>query len=101
MSRSVSHKAIICYKRLVEQKPTSQVAQETYHGAEEVEYHVQYLRRVQLCRDSGLSPEETAQAMGHSPSLVQEDLELIKELRLPALANSRGKEGPGSRPAPG
>jgi hypothetical protein len=26
MGRSVTHKAIICYKRLVEQKPTSQVA---------------------------------------------------------------------------
>ena len=88
------HKAIICYKRLVEQKPTSQVAQETYHSAEEVEYYVQCLRRVQLCRDSGLSPEETSQATGHSLSLVQEYLELIKEFRLPALANSQGKKVP-------
>ena len=31
MGRSITHKAIICYKRLVEQKPTSQVAQETFH----------------------------------------------------------------------
>jgi hypothetical protein len=94
MGRSVTHKAIICYKRLVEQKPTSQVAQETYHSAEEVEYYVQCLRRVQLCRDSGLSPEETAQATGHSLSLVQEYLELIKEFRLPALANSQGRKVP-------
>jgi hypothetical protein len=94
MGRSVTHKAIICYKRLLEQKPTSQVAQETYHSAEEVEYYVQCLRRVQLCRDSGLSPEETAQATGHSLSLVQEYLELIKEFRLPALANSQGRKVP-------
>ena len=94
MGRSVTHKAIICYKRLVEQKPTSQVAQETYHSAEEVESYVQCLRRVQLCRDSGLSPEETAQATGHSLSLVQEYLELIKEFRLPALANSQGRKVP-------
>jgi len=92
--RSVTHKAIICYKRLVEQKPTSQVAQETFHSADEVEYYVQCLRRIQLCRDSGMSPEETAQATGHSLSLVQEYLELIEEFGLPRLAHSRGKEGP-------
>jgi hypothetical protein len=99
MGRSVTHKAIICYKRLVEQKPTSQVAQETCHSPGEVEYYVQCLRRIQLCRDSGMSPEEAAQATGHSLSLVQEYLELIKELRLPPLAHSQGKEGPCSQPA--
>jgi hypothetical protein len=99
MGRSVTHKAIICYKRLVEQKPTSQVAQETFHSPEEVEYYVQCLRRIQLCRDSGMSPEEAAQATGHSLSLVQEYWELIKEFDLPRLANSQGKEDPGSRPA--
>jgi hypothetical protein len=98
MGRSVTHKAIICYKRLVEQKPTSQVAQETYHSPEEVEYYVQCLRRIQLCRDTGMSAEEAAQATGHSLSLVQEYLELIKEFRLPRLANSQGKEGPRTRP---
>jgi hypothetical protein len=99
MGRSVTHKAIICYKHLVEKKPTSQVAQETFHSPEEVEYYVQCLRRIQLCRDSGMSPEETAQATGHSLSLVQEYLELIREFRLPALANSQGKEGSRSQPA--
>jgi hypothetical protein len=29
---SITHKAVICYKRLVEQKPTSQVTQETFHS---------------------------------------------------------------------
>ena len=43
MGRSVTHKAVICYKRLVEQKPTSQVAEETFHSAEEIEYYVQCL----------------------------------------------------------
>src|SRR5262249_2109886 len=36
---TVSHKAIICYKRLVEKKQTSQVAQETFHSPKEVEYY--------------------------------------------------------------
>jgi Protein of unknown function (DUF1670) len=38
MGRSITHKGIICYKSLVEHKPTSQVAQETFHSAKEVEY---------------------------------------------------------------
>ncbi|MCP3886613.1 MAG: DUF1670 domain-containing protein, partial [Propionibacteriaceae bacterium] len=37
MGRSISHKAIICHKRLVEKKTTSQVATETLHDPEEVE----------------------------------------------------------------
>lgn len=84
MGRSVTHKAIICYKRLVELKPTSQVASETYHSPEEVEYYVQCLRRVKLCHDSGMSPTETAQATAHSLSLVNEYLTLIQQLGLPA-----------------
>ena len=93
MGRSVTHKAIICYKRLVEQKPTSQVAQETFHSADEVEYYVQCFRRVQLCRDSGMLKEDIAQATGHSLSLIQEYLDLIDEFKLPPLPNASGKEG--------
>jgi hypothetical protein len=93
MGRSVSHKAVICYKRLVEQKPTSQVAQETLHSTDEVEYYVQTFRRIQLCRDSGMSEEDTAHATGHSLSLVREYLELMKEFHLPPLPNPPGKDG--------
>jgi Protein of unknown function (DUF1670) len=39
MGRSITHKRIICYKRLVEKKTTSQVAAETYHSPQEVEYY--------------------------------------------------------------
>lgn len=102
MGRSVSHKAIICYKRLVEKKPTSQVAQETFHSPEEVEYYVQTLRRVQLCRDSGMDPDDIAQATGHSKSLVREYLNLIEEFKLPPIANPAGADsvqlGPTSMP---
>jgi Protein of unknown function (DUF1670) len=93
MGRSVTHKAIICYKSLVEKKPTSQVAQETFHSPEDVEHYVQCFRRIQLCRDKGLSPEEIAHATGHSLSLVQEYLDLITEFRIPSLADPERKEG--------
>jgi hypothetical protein len=90
---SITHKAIICYKRLVEQKPTSQVAQETCHSCEEVEYYVQCFRQIQLCRDSGMSKEEISRATGRSLHLVQEYLDLMAEFRLPPLPDPRRKDG--------
>jgi hypothetical protein len=102
MGRSVTHKAIICYKRLVEKKPTSQVAQETFHSPEEVEYYVQTLRRVQLCKDSGMSLDDIAQATGHSTLLVREYLDLIGQFQLPPIANPAEADsvqtGPASMP---
>jgi hypothetical protein len=93
MGRSVTHKAIICHKRLVEKKSTSEVAQETYHSPEEVEYYVQCLRRIQLCRDNGMSPEDIVQATGHTPFLVREYLDLIRRLGLPPLVDPPRKDG--------
>lgn len=93
LGRSVTHKAVICYKRLVEKKPTSQVAQETFHTPEEVEYYVQCFRRVQLCRDNGMSLEDTARATGHSLFLVQEYVDLLQEFGLPPLPDPSRKNG--------
>jgi hypothetical protein len=87
MGRSVSHKAIICYKRLVEKKSTSEVAQETFHSPDEVEYYVQTLRRIQICKDSGMGLDDIALATHHSKSLVREYLALIEEFKLPPLAD--------------
>jgi hypothetical protein len=93
LGRSVSHKGIICYKSVVERKPTSQVAQETLHSPEAVERYVQCFRRVQLCRDSGMSTEDIARATGHSLPLVREYLRLIEEFRVPPLPNpARGED---------
>lgn len=93
LGRSVSHKRVICYKRLVQKKSTSQVAEETYHSPEEVEYYIQCLRRIQLCSDNGMSLEDIAMATGHSLSLVHEYLELINEFHLPPLAKPPRKDG--------
>jgi hypothetical protein len=82
LGRSVTHKRIICYKRLVEKKTTSQVAQETFHSPKEVEYYVQSLRRVHLCHCAGMGAEDIAAATGRSLSLVREYLDLIAEFNL-------------------
>jgi hypothetical protein len=94
MGRSVSHKAVICYKRLVEKKTTSQVAVETFHHPEEVEYYVQCLRRIKLCKEAGMSVEEITQATGHSKSLVLEYLDLIQELNLPHYREEFSQSSP-------
>jgi hypothetical protein len=82
MGPSVSHKAIICYKSFVEGKTTSQIAQETFHCPEEVEYYLQCFRRVRICQTRGMSPEETAQATAHSLHLVRQYLDLIARFHL-------------------
>jgi hypothetical protein len=82
MGRSVTHKRIIGYQRLVEKKTTSQVAQETFHTPEAVEYYVQSLRRVHLCHSNGMSEEDIAAATGSSLFLVREYLELIRDFHL-------------------
>ncbi len=87
MGRSISHKRVICYKRLVEKKTTSQVARETFHDPEEVEYYVQCLRRIKLCSDSGLTVDDIVTATSHSKSLVNEYLDLITEFHLPPFTD--------------
>jgi hypothetical protein len=74
---SVSHKAIICYKSFVQGKTTGQIAQETFHCPEEVEYYLQCFRRVRICKDRGMNAEETAHATGHSQPLVRQYLDLL------------------------
>ena len=95
MGRSISHKAIICHKRLVENKTTSQVATETLHDPEEVEYYVQCLRRIKLCSEAGMQVEEISQATSHSKSLIQEYLDLIQQLRL--SPNDKKQKNPKDR----
>jgi len=97
MGRSISHKAVICYKRLVEKKTTSQVATETLHDPEEVEYYVQCLRRIKLCSEAGMEVEEISQATGHSKSLIQEYLDLIGQLR---LSTNKNRQKTTTRPTP-
>jgi hypothetical protein len=92
MGRSVTHKRIICYKRLVEKKTTSQVAEETFHSPEEVEYYVQCLRRVLLCLNSGMAEEDIAAATGRGRSLVREYLELIRDFNLTNIPDNKEEE---------
>ncbi|MGO9463973.1 MAG: DUF1670 domain-containing protein [Isosphaeraceae bacterium] len=81
----------------MEHKPTSQVAQETYHSPEAVEHYVHCLRRIQLCRDRGMTKEDIAQATGHSLALVQEHLDLMTEFGLQSPPDPPKKGGEHTR----
>lgn len=83
MGPSVTHKGVICYKHFIERKTTSQIAQETSHSPEEVEYYIGCFQRVKLCQEAGMTTvEEIAQVTGHSKGLVQQYLNLIARLHL-------------------
>jgi hypothetical protein len=97
LGRSITHKRIICYKRLVEKKSTSQVAEETFHSPQEVEYYVQSLRRVQLCLSAGMPEEDIAAAVGHAVFLVREYLELIRDFNLALPEQEKEVPSPGNR----
>ena len=79
IGRSVSHKASICRKRIVEKLATSKVASETNHSPEEVEYYVQCFQRIRLCIDKDMTTEEIALVTGHGKTIVQEYKQLHDE----------------------
>ena len=83
MGGSFSHKRIICYKAFVEGKPTHIIAQETYHTPLAVDNYLLDFARVNFAvHQRGLSPEETAFALGRSLKLVMTYLHLIEEFGL-------------------
>ncbi len=76
----LTHKALICRKRFVEGKEPHQVAHETYHSLEAVDRYLGQYDRVRYCRLQGLSPSETAHALGCTVALVEEYLAIDREL---------------------
>jgi hypothetical protein len=76
----LTHKRIICWKRYAEGKEPHVVARETYHSLEAVDRYLGQYDRVRHCRLEGLTPEQTAHALGCGVPLVQEYLAIDKLL---------------------
>ena len=70
----LTHKRIICWKRYAEGKEPHVVARETYHSLEAVDRYLGQYDRVRHCRMEGLTPEQTAHALGCGLPLVHEYL---------------------------
>jgi Protein of unknown function (DUF1670) len=74
VGRGLTHKRIICWKRYAEGKESHIIARETYHSIEAVDRYLGQYDRVRHCRVEGLTPEQTAHALGCSLALVKEYL---------------------------
>jgi hypothetical protein len=85
----LTHKRIICWKRYAEGKEPHLVARETYHSLEAADRYLGQYDRVRHCRLEGLTPEQTAHALGCGLPLVREYL-AIDDL----LEKNRGPVGP-------
>ena len=70
----LTHKRIICWKRYAEGKEPHLVVRETYHSLEAVDRYLGQYDRVRHCRLQGLTPEQTAHALGCGLLLVREYL---------------------------
>jgi hypothetical protein len=84
----LTHKAIICRKH-AEGKTSDQIARETHHSIDAVDRYLADFVRVRHCRQLGMSPEEIAFTLSHSRHLVQQYLELDKELQPDDEENNR------------
>jgi Protein of unknown function (DUF1670) len=83
----LTHKRIICWKRYAEGKEPHVVARETYHSLEAVDRYLGQYDRVRHCRLQGLTPEQTAHALGCGLPLVKQ------YLAIDDLLESRGERG--------
>lgn len=76
----LTHKRIICFKHYAGGKTADEVARETYHSLEAVDHYLGQYDRVRHCRLQGLTPEETAYALGCGVALVREYLAIDQAL---------------------
>jgi len=79
----LTHKRIIVRKRYLEGKAPDQIGRETWHTLEAVDRYLGMFERVRCCRLQGLSPEQTAYALGCSRGLVEQYLAIDRELEEP------------------
>jgi hypothetical protein len=79
MGPTITHKATICRKVVVEGCSVEETARQTQHSPEAVSRYVQDYRRVLTCVKQGLSVQQSAYATGMSESLVREYQRLIQQ----------------------
>ena len=81
MGPTLTHKAVICRRVILEGQSVEQAARATRHSPAAVTRYVVDYRRVQACLRQGLSPAQTAYATGMSPRLVEQYEALIDQER--------------------
>lgn len=86
----LTHKRIICWKRYAEGKSPEQVARETHHSLEAVDRYLGEFDRVRHCRQLGMKPQDMAFTLKHGISLIEQYLEIDKELEANNVTASKG-----------
>lgn len=79
---SVTHKAQICKKALLEGKTTPDIARETYHHPTAVDTYLLDFARVHFCLKKEMSLEDTAFSTNLSIGLTKQYKELIERFNL-------------------
>ena len=72
MGPTLTHKRIIIQKLFIEQKTVEATARETHHSFEAIQRYISDFRRVLLCKQNGMTTEQTANVIRHSTRLVKE-----------------------------
>jgi hypothetical protein len=81
MGRTLTHKAQICRKRLLEKKSVLETAQETHHSPQAVQRYEVDLNRVLFCLGKGLTVDQASFVTALSKNLVVEYDGLGKDIK--------------------
>jgi hypothetical protein len=78
---TLTHKKIIIEKLFIEQKTVHQVSRETNHSLAAIQRYISTFKQVLLCKQKGMSTEETAYAVGKTVRLIKEYEAIIEGYR--------------------
>lgn len=81
MGPTLTHKRIIIQKLFIDQKTVEQTARETNHSFEAIHRYIADFRRVLLCHQNGMSTEQIANVIRHTPRLVKEYEDIIEHYK--------------------
>jgi hypothetical protein len=81
IGRSITHKAVICRKVILEKKTIEETARETNHSVEAVSRYITNFKRIYKCLEKGLSINDTSFAIKVSKNLIMEYVSLIDDLK--------------------
>lgn len=75
---TLTHKTIIIEKLFIEQKTVQQVSRETRHSLPAIQRYISTFKQILLCKQKGMSTEETAFSVGRTVRLVTEYEKIIE-----------------------
>lgn len=75
---SMTHKKIIIEKLFLEGHNVQQVSRETYHSLPAIQRYIETFKKVLLCQKKKMELKEISYAVGHTPNLVQQYLDIIQ-----------------------